>query len=66
MKVVLYSTKCPKCNILKTKLERKNIQFEEENNVEVMIGKGFTETPMLEVDGEIMNFSQANNWINNK
>lgn len=65
MGIILYSTNCPRCNILKTKLNRKEIPFSEENDIDVMIEKGFTEVPMLEVDGEIMNFSQANTWINN-
>lgn len=65
MGTILYSTNCPRCNILKTKLNKKEIPFSEENDIDVMIEKGFTEVPMLEVDGEIMNFSQANTWINN-
>ena len=32
--------------------------------VKVMMAKGFMQAPMLEVNGEIMDFSKANEWIN--
>ena len=64
MRVILYSTNCPKCNVLEKKLEEKNIKFKLETNQEVMINKGFMSAPMLEVDGKIMNFVTANKWVN--
>lgn len=65
MDVKLYSTYCPKCIILEKKLNQKNISFEEINDIDVMTAKGFMQAPMLEVDGEVMDFKQANDWINN-
>ena len=65
MDVKLYSTHCPKCIVLEKKLNQKNISFEEINDIDVMTAKGFMQAPMLEVDGEIMDFKQANDWINN-
>ena len=64
MKVILYSTHCPQCNVLEKKLNQKHIAYEEVNDVNVMRKKGFLSAPMLEVDGEIMDFKTANNWIN--
>lgn len=64
MDVKLYSTHCPKCIILEKKLNQKNISFEEINDIDVMTAKGFMQAPMLEVDGEVMDFKQANDWIN--
>lgn len=64
MKVVLYSTHCPKCTVLEAKLKDKNIRFEEVNDENLMIEKGFMSVPVLEVDGKIMNFKVANDWIN--
>lgn len=63
MTVILYSTHCPKCNVLKTKLKNKNINFEEINDEDIMTEKGFMSIPMLEVDGEVMDFISANRWI---
>lgn len=65
MDVKLYSTHCPKCIVLEKKLNQKNISFEEINDIDVMTAKGFMQAPMLEVDGEVMDFKQANDWINN-
>ena len=65
MDVKLYSTHCPKCIVLEKKLNQKNISFKEINDIDVMTAKGFMQAPMLEVDGEVMDFKQANDWINN-
>ena len=64
MKVLLYSTHCPRCNVLEKKLQQKNIQFEEINDVEIMMKKGYMSAPMLEVDDVSMNFKEAVDWIN--
>ena len=64
MHVVLYSTGCPKCNVLKKKLAHSNITFEEVTDVDIMTAKGFVEVPKLEVDGVVMGFAEANQWIN--
>ena len=61
--VVLYSTNCPKCKVLKSKLEKLNIDYVEVTDIKELINKGFKEAPQLEVDGEFMNFSQANVWL---
>lgn len=62
--VILYSTGCPKCQVLKSKLDSKNISYEVFDDKDKMINKGFTNVPMLEVDGEIMDFKKAVEWIN--
>jgi len=63
MNIVFYSTNCPMCKVLKTKLNQKNISFEEINDVELMTQKGFKAAPVLEVDGVVYNFKDAVNWI---
>lgn len=63
MNIVLFSNNCPRCKILKAKLEQSNIEFKENNDVELMTQKGFTTVPMLEVDGVIYNFKEAVKWI---
>lgn len=64
MDVILYSNHCPQCKILERKLHDKNIDFTEINDVDLMISKGFMAMPMLEVDGNVMKFKDALNWIN--
>ena len=65
-KVILYSTHCPRCKVLTLKLQQKNIQYVEINDVEQMKAKGFNEAPKLEVDGVIMNFKEAVDWVNGR
>lgn len=67
MKVVLYSTDCPRCKVLKKKLNNKGIIYEEINDVEVMKSKGFMTVPILDVEGlDLMDFTEAVEWINNQ
>jgi len=64
--IILYSNDCPKCKILKQKLDQKQITYEECNDVELMIKKGFLSMPMLERDGKVMNFNEAIKWVISK
>lgn len=65
-KIILYSTNCPKCNVLEKKLQSKNINFKICNNVDLMLSKGIQQAPYLEVDNELMDFSKAVKWVNEK
>lgn len=64
MKVILYSTHCPRCNVLEKKLKQKNIPYEEVNDIAIMEEKGYLSVPVLEVDDVSMDFRTANDWIN--
>lgn len=64
MKIILYSTGCPKCNVLKKKLEMKGIDYEESGDVEKLIEMGIKQAPVLDVDGVLLDFVEANKWIN--
>ena len=66
MSVILYSTHCSRCNILESKLKEKNIEFEEVNDVDLMIEKGIQIAPALEVDGEILDYGKAVKFVNEK
>lgn len=63
MNIVLFSTHCPKCRVLETKLKQSNIEFEEINDVDLMVQKGFKSAPILEVDGVAYGFKEAIEWI---
>ena len=63
--VTLYSTGCPRCRVLKQKLDDKGLNFTVFDDVDAMIDMGFMEVPVLEVDGKQMNFSEAVTWLNN-
>ena len=61
--IILYSTGCPKCGVLKKKLLERNFEFTENNNKEEMIKLNFINVPVLEVDGVRMEFKEATEWI---
>ena len=62
--IILYSTGCPQCSVLKRKLESKGIPFTENTDREKMLSLNFVRVPVLEVDGNRMDFAAANKWIN--
>jgi len=64
--IVLYSAGCPKCAILKRKLDENGVTYTEVNDVDLMLAKGMVSVPMLEVDGEIMDFANAIRWVNGR
>ena len=67
MTVKMYTTHCPKCNVMERKLKEANIEFEEiDDNAEVLrvaTSLGFTMAPLLEVDGRVMDFKDGIEWI---
>ena len=63
---ILYSTDCPKCKILKQKLDQKQIEYKECNDVEKMMELGFLSVPMLQVNKEVMDFNKAVKWVLNE
>lgn len=65
MKIILYSTGCPRCEVLKKKLAEKSVNYTEVTSVEDMIALGIKEVPVLSVDDTLMNFKEAVDWVNN-
>lgn len=66
MRIVLYSTGCPKCAVIKKKLDANGIKYTENNNVEEMVSLGISHVPALSVDGKLLNFAEANQWVNER
>ncbi len=64
MAVTLFSTGCPKCNVLKQKLDTKGVQYDISSDVDKMMELGFMAAPILDVDGNYMEFSEAIKWVN--
>lgn len=62
--VILYTTNCPKCTVLKSLMDKKDIQYKTVQDINIMIGKGFAHIPMLDVDGVIMGYAESYKWIN--
>ena len=64
MNVILYSTNCPKCQVLEKKLDSAGIEYNIDNNVDKMLEMGISNVPVLDVDGDMLTFKQAIDWIN--
>lgn len=64
--VILYSTGCLCCDVLKSKLTDKAIPFTENNSVDEMTALGITQVPVLSVNGNLYEFKEAVEWVNNK
>lgn len=62
--ITLYSTGCPRCNVLKKKLEEKSIEYTEVTSIDEIIAMGFREVPRLKVGDEIMDYVAAVRWVN--
>lgn len=66
MEVIFYSTNCPKCKVLKAKMNQKGIEYKEVNDVDFMLSKGIKSAPAIEIDGKIMDFSESVKWVGSK
>ena len=64
MEVVLYSTGCPQCNMLKRLLDSKNINYTVNNDVGTMRKLGLTSVPYLSIDGELFDCAESIAWVN--
>lgn len=63
--ITLYSTDCPKCKVLKKKLDTKGIEYTEVTDIEAIRKKGYAVVPILVVEDREMDFKSANEWLNN-
>lgn len=63
--ITLYSTHCPKCNVLEKKLNIKKLKYTLVEDENLMVEKGFLSAPMLEVDNQLFTFKEAIEWLEN-
>lgn len=66
--IKLYSTGCPKCGVLKKKLDDKHIDYQLISDInivteELLTKRGIKTVPVLEANGEFMQFKEAIKWI---
>lgn len=65
--LIIYTTPtCNKCQLLKKIMNEKNIPYEECDDIEVMKAKGLRMVPCLEVDGTLLGFTGAFDWLRNQ
>lgn len=61
--IILYSTGCPRCKVLKLKLDKANIPYEVVEDVDVIIAAGYKSAPVLKVGERFYEFGEAVKWI---
>ena len=67
--ITLYSSHCPKCRVVETKLKQKGLDFniidckEDTSAIDELINKGFKAMPILKVGDTYYDFSKAVKWI---
>lgn len=58
--ILVYSSpSCGRCNVLKHKLKERNIDFKETNDIDVLIELGYTQLPVVNIDGSFFEFKEA-------
>lgn len=62
--IKLYTNHCRKCEILTAKLKEKNVDFEVEDNETVLVSLGFDFMPVLEVNGDRLEYGKAIKYVN--
>lgn len=60
--VILYSTGCPRCVVLKRKLDMAGVDYTLVTDFDEMVKIGLRNAPALSVDGELLDFSKAIEW----
>ena len=65
--ITVYSTStCPKCKILERKLTNKGIAYSECQDEKKMESLGIMSVPVMDVDGELLDFPAAIKYINER
>lgn len=64
--IVMYSTNCPKCFVLGKKLDKAGIEYDVITDIDEIAAKGILSVPTLEIDGELLDFKSAVDWVNRK
>lgn len=65
MNITVYSTKsCPRCTGLKKQLDEKKIPYSVCEDEELMLSKGISSIPVIEVDGKLLSSKESVQWVN--
>lgn len=71
-KIIFYTTNCPRCQVLKKKMDSLGIEYELNDDIEEMMLWGIQTVPMLRIEKELfdassftalLDFSQAVKWL---
>ena len=63
MIIVYSSSTCPKCKVLKMKLDKAGIEYQVNENIEEMNAIGIKTIPMMQVDDQLLDFGEAVKYV---
>lgn len=67
MGIILYSTNCPKCNVIKKKLDQLEIEYTLIDDIDTVNkfadDHNLHEAPLLVIDDQIFNFKEAIKYL---
>lgn len=64
--IILYTTHCPRCKVLQSKLDAANISYTINEDIEEMLAYGLKSAPALRIGDKILNFTEAVKWVGNQ
>jgi len=59
----LYTTHCPQCKVLQTKLDEKGIKYNVIEDIKLMRKMGLMSAPALQIEDDILTFGEAIKWV---
>ena len=63
--IVLYTNHCPKCEILKQKLDSKGIEYKVSEDLSILKDLGISYVPVIETEeGDLLDFSKSIAFVN--
>ena len=63
MITVYSSSTCPKCKVLKMKLDKAGIEYQVNENIEEMSALGIKTIPMMQIDDQLLDFGEAVKYV---
>ena len=66
MKAILNSAHCPCCEALEERLRQTEIEYAVVSDTGQILALGITHVPVLEIDGQQMNYPAAIRWLNER
>lgn len=63
LKIILYSTNCPRCKVIEKRLKDSGYEFETVTDMQEMVKLGLTYSPSVNIDGRFYNFNEMIVWF---
>lgn len=61
--IILFTNNCPRCTVLKKKLEQAKILYEPNYDLTEIEKKGIEQLPVLKVNNSYLDFKEAVKWV---